>query len=113
VLQKIEPQDVWKAWVHYEEDTDKGKYRPVIVISVNDEQATIVSVPVTSTSPRDEFDIEIFDWSSIPLDHLSTARVSKVVTIPLSDFKSKFGRISNDDWETITTLYADYIDNSY
>ncbi len=44
---------------------------------------------VWSTTPRDEYDIEVFDWHDIPLDHISTARISKAIVIPISDFRKR------------------------
>ena len=107
--QRIEVRDVWFAWVRYEESPTQGKNRPVLVIDVSDKEALVLAVPFTSTHPRDEYDIEVFDWSDIPLDHLSTARVSKVLKIPISDFERKIGRISDDDWDNITNLLMDYM----
>ena len=87
--QEIQPQEVWSAWVKYEENPTEGKYRPVIVISVEKDVAKVLSIPITSARPRDEYDIEVFDWQDVPLDKLSTARISKVLLIPISDFRKK------------------------
>lgn len=107
--QQIEAREVWFAWVRYEESPMQGKNRPVLVMDVEGNEALVLAVPFTSVHPRDEYDIEVFDWSDIPLDHLSTARVSKVLRIPVSDFVRKLGRISDDDWDNITNLLMDYL----
>lgn len=70
-----------------------------------------MSVPFTSTEPRDEYDIEVFDWAEIPLDHISTARISKTITIPVSDFLKKLGKVSDDDWDNITNLLMQYMNH--
>ncbi len=43
--QEIQPQEVWSAWVKYEENPTEGKYRPVIVISVEKDVAKVLSIP--------------------------------------------------------------------
>ncbi len=83
---QIKPQDVWSAWIPYEENQDDGKF-------------------------RDEYDIEVFNWADIPLDHRSTARASKTIDIPIGDFGKFIGRLSDDDWENVTNLYMDYLNN--
>ena len=110
-LPQINPREVWKAWVAYDDGSGDGKTRPVLVLNVDGEYATVLSSPITSTPPRDEYDIEVFDWAEIPLDHVSTARVSKTIDIPISDFCSKVGYMSDDDWDNITDLYKDYLTN--
>ena len=70
-----------------------------------------MSVPFTSTFARDEYDIEVFDWKEIPLDHSSTARISKTIVVPVSDLRKKLGIISEEDWENITELLMQYMEN--
>ena len=89
---------------------NEGKYRPVLVIDVNHKHAVVMSVPFTSTEPRDDYDIEVFDWSEIPLDHISTARISKTIVIPISDFRKRLGQVSGEDWNNITDLLMTYME---
>ena len=110
-LRHVEAKEVWSAWVGYEDKPGRGKYRPVLVIDVNEEKAVVMSVPFTSTFARDEYDIEVFDWKEIPLDHSSTARISKTIVVPVSDFRKKLGIISEEDWENITELLMQYMEN--
>ena len=112
-MSQINPKEIWKAWVAYEDNPNEGKVRPVLVLDVDGEYATVLSTPITSTEPRDEYDIEIFDWADIPLDHISTARTSKTIDIPMNDFCSKVGYISDADWDNITDLYGEYLKNNY
>lgn len=107
--QQIKEREVWSAWVRYEDRPDEGKYRTVLVIDVDGDKAVVMSVPFTSTEPRDEYDIEVFDWTEIPLDHISTARISKTIVIPVSDFLKKLGKVSDDDWDNITNLLMQYM----
>lgn len=69
-----------------------------------------MSVPFTSTVPRDEYDIEMFDWAEIPLEHISTARISKTIVIPVYDFLKKLGKVSDDDWDNVTDLLMRYME---
>ena len=108
---QIKVREVWSAWVRFEERPDEGKCRPVLVIDVDSDKAIVMSVPFTSTEPRDEYDIEVFDWAEIPLDHISTARISKTITIPVSDFLKKLGKVSDDDWDNITNLLMQYMEH--
>ena len=110
-MRQIKEREVWSAWVGYEDQPNEGKYRPVLVIDVNDTQAVVMSIPFTSTTPRDEYDIEEFDWNDIPLDHISTARISKTIVIPISDFRRKLGRVSDEDRNNITDLLMTYMEH--
>ena len=110
ILRQIKEREVWSACVGYEDQPNEGKYRPVLVIDVNHEHAVVMSVPFTSTEPRDEYDIEVFDWSEIPLDHISTARISKTIVIPISDFRKRLGQVSDEDWNNITDLLMTYME---
>lgn len=103
--------DVWSAWVSFSDKPWQGKYRPVAIVDVDAEKCVALSVPITSTDPRinDEYDIEIYDWLYIPLEHKSTARVSKTIVIPFVDFRKKIGQVSDDDWQNITDLLMDYM----
>ena len=105
-------QEVWLAWVAFDDLPGEGKYRPVIVIHVDDEAILVLSVPVTSTAPRncDEYDIEIFEWEKVPLEHKSTARISMTKLLQLKDFEKKIGVLSDDDWENVTNLVMDYVE---
>ncbi len=108
---KICPQEVWYAEFPFEDQPDVSKERPVIVLDVSEETATVLSIMVTSSDPRDEFDIEIFDWEFVPLRHRSTARVSRTMSIRTSSFRRKIGRLTDDDWDNVTDLYVRYLDS--
>ena len=103
------PQEVWFAEFSFQEDDTQTKDRPVIVIDVDGEQCKVLSMKITSTEPRSEFEIELFDWEKIPLSHKSTADASNVRLLLASSFRRKVGRLSDDDWDNVTTLYADYL----
>lgn len=105
----ILPQEVWFADFPFAEDETKSKDRPVIVLDVDDDHCTVFSMKVTSTKPYSEFEIEIFDWADVPLDHISTAVASDVREISKSRFRKRIGRLSNDDWNNILELHEKYL----
>lgn len=105
---EILPQDVWFAEFSYVDDPTRSKDRPVIVLDAS-ENVTVLAMKVTSTEPRTEFEIELFDWQSIPLPHKSTADAAAVMAVPRNRFRRKIGRLSADDWQNVTDLYVSYL----
>lgn len=83
--------------------------RPVIVLDVNEQEAIVLSVMVTSSAPKGEYDIELVEWADIPLGHRSTARVSRTIQLPMMNFVRRIGRLTDDDWANVTNLYMDYL----
>ena len=109
-MKVIRPQEVWFAEFPYREDNNQFKDRPVIVLEVDDEEARVLSMKVTSTPPRSEYEIEIFDWALIPLKHISTADATSVRRIPKRMFRRKLGKLSDEDWDNVMTLYFQYLE---
>lgn len=108
-MTEILPQDVWFAEFPFADDPSQSKDRPVIVLDVDDDTCKVLSMKITSSSPRSEFEIELFDWAEIPLNHKSTADASSVRFVAKDDFRRKIGRLSDDDWQNVTDLYAQYL----
>lgn len=106
---EVQPKEVWFANFPFEEDENQSKERPVIVLEVDDETCKVLSMKVTSSAPHSEFEIELFDWEKIPLNHKSTADASSVKFVLKSDFRRRIGRLSDDDWNNITDLYICYL----
>lgn len=109
LTKKIYPQEVWFAEFPFAEDETIRKERPVIVLDVDDETCKVLSMKVTSAPPYSEFEITLFDWAKIPLHHESTAVASDVRVILKEDFRRRIGRLSDDDWDNVTSLYYDYL----
>ena len=108
-MTEILPQEVWYAEFPFEENANISKDRPVIVMDVDDENCAVFSMKVTSRAPRGEFEIEIFDWADIPLNHRSTADASKVIEIRKDKFRRKAGLLSDNDWQNVKDLHASYL----
>ena len=106
---EIKPQEVWFAEFSFAEAATQWKERPVIVLDVDEEFCRVLSMKITSSVPRSEFEIELFDWNKIPLHHKSTAVASAVKNISKSKFRRKIGRLSDDDWDNVTDLYVHYL----
>lgn len=105
----ILPQEVWFADFPFDDDPTQSKDRPVIVLHVDDESCRVLSMKVTSSEPRTEFEIELFDWAQIPLPHKSTADASAVRNLPKSKFRRRVGRLSNADWGNVTAFFRAWL----
>lgn len=106
---EIYPQEVWFAEFPFADDETKFKDRPVIVLDVDDNTCEVLSMKITSTPPYSEFEMILFDWNQIPLQHESTANASEVKVISKSRFRRKIGRLSDSDWDNVTDLYHRYL----
>lgn len=108
-MREICPQDVWFADFPFMEDETQSKKRPVIVLAVDNDTFTVLSMKITSRKPYGEFEIELHDWAEIPLHHKSTADASSVMALSRNSFIKRIGKLSNDDWENVTDLYNNYL----
>ena len=104
-MKEIQPKEVWFVKFPFEEDKTRYTQRPGIVLSINDEEACILTVKVTSKLSREnyKFDIGLFEWEQANLDRPSVARISKMQYIEKEKFDKKIGTITNRDWKNIQT----------
>ena len=100
---------MWFASFPFAEDANQFKDRPVIVLEVDEETCSVFSMKVTSRKPYGEFEIELFDWKEIPLDHISTAIASQVIEISKTKFRTKRGKLSDNDWANVLDLHEKYL----
>ncbi|SFM38356.1 type II toxin-antitoxin system PemK/MazF family toxin [Pelosinus propionicus] len=103
------PGDVWYANFPLEEDHTQTIDRPVIILNI--EPLEVLSVKVTKHAPRkkDEFDIPILYWQHAKLRFSSTARISKTISIPKSQFRKKIGPLHPDDLIRVQEAFMEYI----
>ncbi|MDD2585755.1 MAG: type II toxin-antitoxin system PemK/MazF family toxin [Syntrophomonadaceae bacterium] len=103
--------DVWFVNFPLEENNGQFISRPVVVIYVDKDSSEVLSVKVTKTEPRqtNSFDTPITFWQQAKLHYKSTARVSKTIFIPISQFKFKIGTLHSTDFNNIQQLYAKYL----
>ena len=109
----IEPREVWRAWVAFEDNPREGKLRPVIVVHVDMKNRFALTIPIYSRVAQGEYEIALFDWAEIPIDHLPTANIAKSRPIPFVDMDRCIGRLSSDDWENVTQLFQEYAETHY
>lgn len=85
--------EIWLAKVKFEDEPNKVKERPVLVISP--EQCFILSFKITSHKPRynDRLDYPIKKWAEVGLQKQSTIRISKLLQLIKKDFTHKIGRL--------------------
>lgn len=100
--------ELWYADFPFEE-TLGHKDRPVLILSV--EPLAILSVKITKHDVRteDEFDVPITRWREAGLVNSSTARISKTMNLPISNFRRKIGDLHDDDKQHILQAYTDYL----
>lgn len=95
----VRPFDVVIARVRFEEDPSKAKPRPVIVLSVSDEECTVVAVKVTSHAPREwcPGEVVLAGWRAEGLARPSVARCSKLVRLREGDLSTRIGELTPED----------------
>lgn len=92
-------------WVRVKfEDSNQSKRRPTIILSIKDGIAIIA--PITKHTPRKNYQKEyaIKDWKEAGLKYPSTIRLSKVLSVPVSELTDKVGNLSARDTEAIKKL---------
>lgn len=73
-----------------------SKRRPgLVLVDIGDDD--IVAAPVTTHSPRDEFDVELIDWAAAGLIRPSVVRPHKLSVIEKRLIYRRFGRLSEFD----------------
>ena len=98
--------EVWGVKFPFDDEPSKFKFRPCIIIDVD--KLEVLSVKVTTHTPRDEFDIPILNWRRAKLRDPSYARISKSIQIPKSSFVVKYGDIHKDDFDKIIETYVKF-----
>ncbi|WP_251440314.1 type II toxin-antitoxin system PemK/MazF family toxin [Veillonella intestinalis] len=104
--------EVWWALVKFE-DSNQAKTRPVIVLENN--QAYILSLKVTSHGPRKNFngEFDLMKWNEAGLERPSTVRLSQPLKLKEKDFKSKIGDLDAFDIYAIQQLLTYYDFENY
>ena len=106
----------------FEEDPQKFKTRPVIVLSkaydkleVCDlEDMQYIATKITSHNKRsyDNYDTIIVKWKEANLDRESVARVSKTILLPRKQFVKFIGIANEEDFANILETYFEYKSNT-
>lgn len=99
--------EVWWAIVKFE-NSEESKIRPVVVLE--NQEAFIISLKVTSHKPRDTYpgEYDLMRWSDAGLTKPSTVRLSQPLQLIITDFKSKIGDLDAVDIYAIQQLIDYY-----
>lgn len=91
------PWEIWWAKVKFEDDPSMIKERPVLVISV--ENASYISLKMTSSEPRPDFqgEYQVVEWKQAGLTKPTVIRSSKVLELFKRDFGTKIGNLPLQD----------------
>ena len=101
-MKNIQQKEIWFARFPLEEDENKTLKRPVLVIHSRDDEYLVVKITTHKPRNSDKFDVELDKWQTASLKFPSTARVSKLRTLPEKNFINKIGVIHDSDWELVT-----------
>lgn len=96
---EIKPGQIWLTYLHYIDKPTIGKVRPVLILHVEEDCASVVALKITSKPVRPESnDIEISDWASCGLVVPSSIRTDFVFRINNSDLLNEepLGSVSQD-----------------
>lgn len=102
--------DVWFANYSYADNPHRSKNRPVIILSVDDQRATVLSLKVTSNIWRSEPGYVLLqDWHEAGLRKPSAARCQDILEIPMSKIikNTDFGRLTVSDADRIVQTLRD------
>ena len=96
--------DIWIARVAFEDAPEVAKIRPVLV--VDEKENYVLSVKITSHSPRSEFagEYSIRYWQAAGLLKPSTIRLTKRLSLPKEAFIKKIGILQKADIENIESI---------
>lgn len=106
-MQFLSPTQVWYACFPFAEDKTKGKDRPVLILDVDDDNIHVWVTKITKSKPYDKHDVELDEWSEVPLDFPSTASPVNTIIIPRSQLRRYAGTITDHDWERIMEQFAE------
>ena len=101
-MKNIQQKEIWFARFPLEEDENKTLKRPVLVIHSRDDEYLVVKITTHKPRNSDKFDVELDKWQAASLKFPSTARVSKLRTLPEKNFINKIGVIHDSDWVLVT-----------
>ncbi|MDO4493820.1 MAG: type II toxin-antitoxin system PemK/MazF family toxin [Clostridia bacterium] len=95
-MPEFKEYDLWWTMVKFEDDPDRQKERPVMVMSPRNDSAT--GFYVTSQNPRPgERDFVIRDWKAAGLTKPSTIRLDRRVPLSKEICREKIGNLSRND----------------
>lgn len=104
MIQKFKQGEVWLAKVYFKNEA-KFKHRPVAIVGRDiTVDIDVISSPITSSEPRNEFDVVIEYWQEAGLKYPSVARTTKISSIPQSAFIKKMGDLNIHDLDRVLMM---------
>jgi hypothetical protein len=95
-MKKFNRYEIWFAKFPYEDDANTLDEHPVIVLNYVGE-IYVMSLMVTGSNERSEYDIVIKDWEQAGLSKKSVIRTRRRYKLEESDFRRKIGELSPRD----------------
>ena len=93
--------DVWLAKVYFKMQ-EQFKHRPIVIVGRDITIDIDINIsPITSSEPRNEFDVIIHYWKEAGLRHLSVARTTKIHAVPRSSLIKRIGSLHEYDLQRI------------
>lgn len=102
-MKKTKQWDIWLAEVGFQDSTE-SKIRPILIMG--DNVAFVMSYPITSHKPRDNFfgEYDIQYWKQSGLDKPSTIRMNRMIKIDKINLKGKIGVLDRFDIDKVSQL---------
>lgn len=98
--------DVYRAYIHFEDDTTQGKKRPILMLNVSDFQ--FITCKITSKYRDEELEYAIRDWRGAGLDRPSYVRLEHKVYLTPDTEMIKLGTLQKVDIDNIKILCQKY-----
>lgn len=90
----------------YEEDSDKSKKRPAIVVDFNENSTRVIVLKVTTQGIRTEYDYPLVDAEMANLKQGSIVRCNHTLTLDNNYTCEKYGNLSRQDALAVQILYT-------
>jgi hypothetical protein len=87
--------DIWYTQIPFEGEQD-GKDRPVLIVNMPDEEQVMVLM-ITSSNPRDEYDMVIEQWADAGLENKSVIRTRRRFRVESGKLRRKAGTLQGTD----------------
>ena len=98
--------DVYRAYIHFEDDTTQGKKRPILMLNVSDSQ--FITCKITSKYRDEELEYAVKDWRGAGLDRPSYVRLEHKVYLAPDTEMVKLGTLQKVDIDNIKILCQKY-----
>ena len=89
----------------FEDDRNRFKQRPAVVMRVAENMLSVMALKITTTPPREKLDYELMNWALAGLNRASTVRTSKRAEISVSAIVKVLGTLSASDFDEVWKLY--------